>query len=83
MGKKSTVVAGAPLDAHDRLLKVINRSETIRALRQKLAALKEQVKEIRAQIDEEEIYRDQEIFDEPEGALGFTDGKSASAGDAG
>lgn len=74
MAKPKQTLPG-PMSEHDRLLKVINRSERIRALRLKLEAAKENVKQIKSQIEEEQTYREQEIFDEPEGDLGFRDGE--------
>lgn len=73
MAKPKPTTRG-PMSAHDRLLKVITRSERIRNLRLKLGEAKETVKQIKSQIEEEETYREQEIFDEPEGELGFQDG---------
>lgn len=74
MAKPKQTLPG-PMNEHDRLLKVITRSERIRALRLKLEGAKEVVKGLKAQLEEEQTYREQEIFDEPEGELGFRDGE--------
>jgi hypothetical protein len=59
--------------ASERLMKAITRTERIRALRLQLDSAKSTVKEIKEQIEQEQLHRDQEILDEPEGELGFTD----------
>lgn len=73
-------ISRGPMAAHDRLLKVLTRSERIRALRLKIGGAKEELKELKAELEKEMSFREQEIFDEPEGELGFVDGKSAGGG---